>query len=51
MLQLVAVARPFFGDDVLFPLLAPLGVTQLILALWLIVKGFRDPALPADDAK
>jgi predicted neutral ceramidase superfamily lipid hydrolase len=31
----------FFGHAVIFPLLAPLGLTQLALALWLIVKGFH----------
>ena len=32
---------PLFGHDVVFPLLAPLGLSQLILAVWLITKGFR----------
>lgn len=41
MLQLTAVAMPLFGRPVVFPLLAPLGVSQLVLALWLITKGFR----------
>jgi hypothetical protein len=40
MLQLTGLAMPFFGRDVVFPLLAPLGLTQLLLALWLIIKGF-----------
>ena len=44
LLQIVAVAMPLFGYGVIFLLLAPLGVSQLILAVWLIVKGFRDPA-------
>jgi uncharacterized protein DUF4386 len=43
LLQIVAVAMPLFGYGVLFLLLAPLGVSQLMLACWLIVKGFRDP--------
>ena len=43
LLQLVAVAMPLFGYSVVFLLLAPLGVSQLILAVWLIAKGFRDP--------
>jgi hypothetical protein len=25
-----------------FPLLAPMGLSQLILALWLLAKGFPD---------
>lgn len=41
ILQLAAVAMPFFGHDVLFPLLAPLGLCQLALASWLIIKGFH----------
>ena len=37
--MLTGLAMPFFGRAVIFPLLAPLGLTQLALALWLIVKG------------
>jgi hypothetical protein len=40
-LQLVTVAMPLFGHGVVFVLLAPLGLAQLLLALWLIAKGFR----------
>jgi hypothetical protein len=40
-LQLIAVAMPLFGHGVVFVLLAPLGVSQLLLAVWLIAKGFR----------
>jgi hypothetical protein len=40
LLQLTAVAMPLFGHGVVFPLLAPLGVSQLALALWLIIRGF-----------
>jgi hypothetical protein len=42
-LQIIAVAMPLFGYRVIFLLLAPLGVSQLVLALWLITKGFREP--------
>jgi hypothetical protein len=41
MLQVTGVAMPLFGHDVVFPMLAPLGLSQLILAVWLITKGFR----------
>lgn len=41
LLQLTALAMPLFGRPVVFPLLAPLGLCQLALALWLIIKGFR----------
>jgi hypothetical protein len=38
-MQIAGVAMPLFGRDVMFPLLAPMGLAQLALALWLIVKG------------
>jgi hypothetical protein len=38
ILQVTSVAMPLFGHDVVFPLLAPLGLSQLILAVWLITK-------------
>ena len=41
LLQLFTLARPLFGQAVLFPLLAPVGLIQLALALWLLIKGFR----------
>jgi hypothetical protein len=41
LLQVATVARPYFGESVVFPMLAPLGLTQLALALWLMVRGFR----------
>jgi hypothetical protein len=37
---------PLFGHDVVFPMLAPLGVVQLILAVWLIAKGFSESTKP-----
>jgi hypothetical protein len=47
-LMVTAVAMPLFGHDVVFPMLAPLGLSQLILAVWLITKGFRDRPSPGD---
>jgi len=41
-LMITSLALPLFGHDVVFPMLAPLGLSQLILALWLVTKGFRD---------
>ena len=41
ILQVTGVGMPIFGHDVVFPMLAPLGLSQLILAVWLITKGFR----------
>lgn len=40
LFQITAVAMPLFGHDVVFPMLAPLGVCQLLLSLWLIVKSW-----------
>jgi hypothetical protein len=45
-LQLCTISRPLFGGEVDFRLLAPLGLSQLALALWLLVKGFP-PLRPA----
>jgi hypothetical protein len=42
VLMLASVGRSLFGHDVVFAMLAPLGLSQLVLALWLIAKGFRD---------
>ena len=39
--MVTGLSMPFFGHAVIFPLLAPLGLTQLALALWLIAKGFN----------
>ena len=41
VLQVAGVGMPIFGHDVIFPMLAPLGLSQLILAVWLLTKGFR----------
>jgi hypothetical protein len=41
-LMIASLALPFFGHDVVFPLLAPMGLCQVILALWLLARGFRD---------
>ncbi len=44
VLMVITVGRPLFGNQVVFPMLAPMGASQLLLALWLMVKGFRGPA-------
>lgn len=41
-LQITSVTRPFFGGEVIFFLLAPLGLANLSVALWLLVKDFPD---------
>lgn len=38
------VSLPFFGLDIVFPLLAPLGLCRLALAIRLFVRGFAEPA-------
>lgn len=49
VLQIAAVAMPLFGHSVVFLMLAPLGVSQLILAFWLIAKGLRSQATPGNE--
>ena len=54
VLQIVAVAMPLFGQDIVFLMLLPLGVSQLLLALWLIAKGLPNSGHPRNgkgDAK
>ena len=41
-LMVTSVSMPLLGSDVVFPMLAPLGLSQLTLAGWLIVKGLRE---------
>lgn len=45
--QMIAVAKPVYGGWVIFAMLAPLGVAQLLLLGWLLVKGLRAPAATA----
>ncbi len=46
VLMVTAIAMPLFGHEVVFPMLAPMGLSQLILAVWLMTKGFRDQPSP-----
>jgi len=48
-LQIAAVAMPLFGHSIVFLMLAPLGVSQLLLALWLIARGFRGADTVGDE--
>lgn len=43
LLEVIAVSLPFFGQDIVFPLLAPLGLCHLALMLWLFARGFAEP--------
>ena len=48
LLEIVAVSLPFFGEPIVFVLLAPLGLCHLALMIWLFVRGFAEhPAAPA----
>jgi hypothetical protein len=47
LLELTAVAMPLFGHKMVFPMLAPLAVSQLALALWLLTKGLRNAPVSA----
>ena len=44
LLQITGIAVVFFGHGVVFPLLAPLGLAQLALSVWLLTKGFARQA-------
>lgn len=39
--QVYAVSLPLFGQGVDFRLIAPLGICEILLGAWLILKGFR----------
>jgi hypothetical protein len=45
--QMIAVAKPVYGGWVVFAMLAPLGIAQLLLLGWLLVKGLRTPEVTA----
>lgn len=48
VLQMIAVTKPIFGGWVIFPLLAPLGAAQVLLAGWLLWRpGFGSTATGA----
>lgn len=49
LLEIVSVSLPFFGQPIVFPLLAPLGLCHLALMIWLFMRGFADPP-PAPSA-
>jgi len=42
LLQLSAVTMPIFGYSIVLLMIMPLALSHLILALWLIVKGFPE---------
>jgi hypothetical protein len=42
LLEIVSVSLPFFGETIVFPLLAPLGLCHLALVVWLFARGFAE---------
>ncbi|RDV07172.1 DUF4386 family protein [Sphingorhabdus pulchriflava] len=42
--QMTGVSTGLFGSEVNFAFLAPLALVHLTLALWLLVRGFGEPA-------
>ncbi len=50
LLLLYAVTTPLLGRPVNFTLMAPVGLAQVTLALWLLARGFSEPCMPAPSA-
>ena len=48
VLQIIAVAMPLFGQSIVFLMLMPLGLSQLVLVLWLIAKGLPRLGQPSE---
>jgi hypothetical protein len=44
--QVYAVSLPLFGHAVDFRLIAPLGICEIVLGLWLAARGFRAAPRP-----
>ena len=40
LLQLSSVSLPLLGYSVIFLMLAPLGICQIVVSIWLMVRGF-----------
>ncbi|HBB95019.1 MAG TPA: hypothetical protein DC054_06485 [Blastocatellia bacterium] len=51
VLMIAAVTMPLFGHKVIFPMLAPMALCQLILAVWLLTKSFRIQAVAGIDPR
>jgi len=50
--QMAGVALPLFGHQVVYAMIAPLGVAYLTMLIWLLVKGFAPVAdSPAEAAR
>jgi Sec-independent protein secretion pathway component TatC len=46
VLLIAAIAMSVFGHAFAFPMLIPLGLSQLALVAWLLLKGFADARQP-----
>lgn len=44
LIQMFAVGRPFFGSPTDFRFLMPIAVMHTLAILWMIAKGFAEPA-------
>lgn len=42
LLQITAVTMPIFGFKIIFLMLLPIALAHLVMALWLMIKGFKD---------
>lgn len=42
LLQMTGLTLPFFGNNINFVLLAPMGICHIALSIWLIAKGFAE---------
>lgn len=40
-LQLIAISMPILGYQMVFAMIAPLAISQILLAAWLLIKGFN----------
>ena len=49
LLQMTGLIMPFFGADINFMLLAPLGICHITLSIWLVAKGFAETAVTKDE--
>lgn len=48
LLQMTGLIQPFFGNDLNFLMLAPLGICHIALSIWLVAKGFTENNSPAN---
>jgi len=43
--QMMAVSQPFFGNEIPYIMLAPLGLTQMLMPIYFMVKGIQPKEL------